>query len=138
MAIGLKREVSEVARVRDELSRCLVAWRIPRAIDDTLLVANELVANALVHTAGDDIGLTATYGDGLLLVEVRDASDEPPSPVADAGLDVCGRGLAMVHALSSDWGWTRRAEGGKSTWALLAVRRAESPKRRVETREGCP
>ncbi|MBT2510324.1 ATP-binding protein [Streptomyces sp. ISL-98] len=137
MAMRLEGDVSEVQRARRDVSRVLAAWRIPRAIDDALLVANELVANALVHTGGDGIELVATYGDGLLLVEVRDASDEPPSPVADAGLDVCGRGLAMVHALSSDWGWTRRAEGGKSTWALLAVRRAESPKRRVEPREGC-
>ncbi|GAA3371216.1 hypothetical protein GCM10020367_20980 [Streptomyces sannanensis] len=124
MSLGLVGELSEVPRVRRELRAILYAWRVPRAIDDAMLVAGELIANAVVHAGGRDIELVASYGGGLLLIEVRDFSEKPPRPVADPGEATGGRGLALVHALTSDWGWTILAGGAKCTWALLAVRGA--------------
>ncbi|MCX5206069.1 ATP-binding protein [Streptomyces sp. NBC_00237] len=125
MACEMAADGASVRRARERCAHALTAWRIPRAIDDTLYVVSELVTNGVVHTPGLHIELVLTYGDGLLLVEVRDSSAEPPALVRDTGEGEGGRGLQLVHALSSDWGWCPLGPDRKSVWALLAVRRAE-------------
>ena len=59
-----------------------------------------------------------------VLVHVWDAIVAAPQP-REAGLDdECGRGLAIVAALSTQWGHYRppRGAGGKVTWALITAR----------------
>lgn len=114
-----------VKKARDRAGNALATWRIPQAIDDTLYVVSELMTNAVSHTAGLRVELVLTYGDGLLLVDVRDESTRPPALVRDPGDGEGGRGLQLVHALSIDSGWVPLGQGRKSVWALLAVRRAE-------------
>ncbi|MFI0975965.1 ATP-binding protein [Streptomyces sp. NPDC021093] len=125
LAFGFAAEAASVSEAREETGRALLAWRIPGVTDDTISVVSELVTNAVVHTAGPQIELVLTYGDGLLLVEVRDESTRPPVLVRSAGDGEGGRGLQLVHALSSDWGWLPLDQNHKAVWALMAVRRAE-------------
>ncbi|MFJ2745409.1 ATP-binding protein [Streptomyces sp. NPDC087440] len=114
-----------VRRAREAAARMLAAWRIPRAVDTALLVVSELMTNAVQHTFGQAAELVLTHGSGLLLVEVRDTSSCPPAPVRSVGDAESGRGLHLVHALSTDWGWMPLGTDGKSVWALLPVRAAE-------------
>ena len=78
--------------------RLLVGWARSQSlgeavVDDLLLVASELVTNAVRHAAG---------------------------PVA-LRVDPGGWGLVIVRSLSESWGVTRRRGGGKTVWARLAT-----------------
>lgn len=116
-------EPREVRRVRQEMEKVLLAWEIAHVVDDVLLVASELVTNAVRHAPCPEIGFTATYGEGLLLIQVHDGSINPPMLRHESvGNAESGRGLGLVHCLTRDWGWTPHADGTKSTWALIDVR----------------
>jgi anti-sigma regulatory factor (Ser/Thr protein kinase) len=127
-----------VPGAREAAARTLAAWRIPRAIDTALLVVSELMSNAVQHTAAARAELVLTHGSGLLLVEVRDDSNCPPALVRSIGDAESGRGLQLVHALSTDWGWTPLNTDRKSVWALLPVRAAEQAQPARPTEESVP
>ena len=55
--------------------------------------------------------------DETVVLEVSDESRAEPSLVVARALDTSGRGVAIVQALSRDWGVLSRASGGKSVWA---------------------
>ena len=82
---------------------------------------SELCANAIVHTASGNGGVfiveVACPRDGVARVAV---TDEGGSSVPSAGaLDLAaegGRGLAMVAACTSRWGWVE-AYPGRTVWA---------------------
>ncbi len=87
-----------------------------------LVIASELVTNAVVH-AGEPITLElALRRDDVLRVEVRDG-DEHIAVVArrpeDRGV-FTGRGLMIVESLAQQWG-VRCRPGGKSVWADIDV-----------------
>jgi anti-sigma regulatory factor (Ser/Thr protein kinase) len=88
------------------------------ANDFALLVASELVTNAICHGRGP-IELRAEVTDDAVRVEVGDRGAplggdvQYPDPWATTG-----RGLAIVEAVSREWGVEWR-EGGKTVWAEL-------------------
>ncbi|WP_051468833.1 ATP-binding protein [Actinomadura oligospora] len=96
----------------------------PAAIDDVVLIVDELITNAVVHGRGA-VRLRLTL-DGaptapVLLGEISD--DDPARPAlpraasAPRGLDWSedGRGLLLVTALATDYG-TRPRPPGKTVW----------------------
>ncbi|MFI8945333.1 SpoIIE family protein phosphatase [Streptomyces sp. NPDC053750] len=92
---------------------------------DVLVVASELVTNAVVH-AGTDLEMSCRLGEtGTLVVEV---TDRHPSRAPGSGGEnevprespEYGRGLRLVAALSESWGITYRP-GAKTVWARLPV-----------------
>ena len=85
------------------------------------LVVSELVTNALEHGSA---GIPATVriwlssDGGGVAVRVWDASPRPPVRM-DAGAEAdSGRGLMIVTALSTDWGFSA-ADPGKVVWAVI-------------------
>jgi hypothetical protein len=54
-----------------------------------------------------------------MVIHIWDASDEVPVVKDFAADDETGRGLFLVVTLSHDWGFYRKAEGGKVVWAML-------------------
>jgi serine/threonine-protein kinase RsbW len=80
------------------------------------LLTGELVANAVVHGPSDRSVTVRVRIDGpTVRVLVSDAGGgvpvvEHPEPTAPSG-----RGLALVEALSSDWGTMSRPDG-KTVW----------------------
>ncbi len=90
------------------------AWSV--LIDDVQLVVSELATNALSH-AHTLFRVTLTgLGDSVLL-EVFDGSSTGPVIVIARPMDTHGRGVAIVKALSRDWGSTSSPAGGKVVWA---------------------
>lgn len=91
------------------------------ARDVLMTCVSELCANAITHTASGDGGtfiVSVAYPrDGVARVAV---TDEGGSSVPSVGaFDMAaegGRGLAMVAAYTSRWGWTE-AYPGRTVWA---------------------
>jgi anti-sigma regulatory factor (Ser/Thr protein kinase) len=85
-----------------------------------LLVAHELVANAVEHGSGTPV-LTLTMDDVRLRVEVTDHDATVPTatPLSDE-LTERGRGLMLVDTLASSWGVDPSPEG-KTVWCEIDV-----------------
>jgi anti-sigma regulatory factor (Ser/Thr protein kinase) len=101
----------------------LAAWGRPELADDVEEIVSELATNAVTasEAAGTAIGMRLVLGPGALTVEIYDQAPGEPvayAPPADAE---CGRGLALVAAISDRWGWSPARGGGKVTWAVVTA-----------------
>jgi hypothetical protein len=117
---------SAVAAARAFVRLALAKWHG----GPELLIVSELVTNAVraVGTldapprwadlgAVDLVTVTLTGLADSLLIEVRDPAPGLPTPApADDPAAEGGRGLHLVAALSTRWGWTPDRQG-KSVWA---------------------
>jgi anti-sigma regulatory factor (Ser/Thr protein kinase) len=103
------------------LVRSLLSKDVPSSfVSDALLATSELVSNALEHGHGALEVLARFYLErGLLRVEVSDSSSDVPRPREQLPSCPGGRGLHVVAAVSSDWGWMPN-ERGKTVWFELA------------------
>jgi anti-sigma regulatory factor (Ser/Thr protein kinase) len=81
------------------------------------LLVSELVTNAVLH-AGTSIVVEVRVDGERVRVAVQDLSTTFPQPRVAADDATRGRGLQLVDALSSSWGWELTA-GGKSVWFEL-------------------
>ncbi|GGK98392.1 hypothetical protein Sme01_62130 [Sphaerisporangium melleum] len=110
-------------------------WGLPHLIETAELVVSELSTNAVKATGfPTDSPSYGELSNGLnaicvglyvagacAVIEVWDSSDEPPLR-GDADLDdEGGRGLLLVEALATRWGFRRVEGGGKVVWAELKV-----------------
>ncbi|GGY43461.1 ATPase [Streptomyces djakartensis] len=115
---------SRIGQVRRIVSAQLRYWHLDALIDRASLGVTELLSNVHRHAQPDK---TCTVEIELLLdrlrVSVRD--HDPRMPVLEdprhiAPLATCGRGLAMVAAMSESWGVRPDGEsGGKVVWFTL-------------------
>jgi serine phosphatase RsbU (regulator of sigma subunit)/anti-sigma regulatory factor (Ser/Thr protein kinase) len=117
-------EPSAVAAARRFIRERLVSWGLPADDDrvaDAVLLASELVTNAVVH-AGTRVQLTCRLDGMTVEVSVLDrhpARVIPDLPSTAADVDrPSGRGLLLPAALSSSWGVTYAPEA-KAIWFRL-------------------
>ncbi len=88
---------------------CKVLDRHPRR-DDAVILLSEAMTNSVIHTRSAAIEVTVhTDVDGRLLITVTDEGSGtipavPPRPADD--LAESGRGLHLVRALATRWGFT--------------------------------
>jgi anti-sigma regulatory factor (Ser/Thr protein kinase) len=107
------------AEARGQVRAAIRAWEIPVDPDVAVLLASELVTNAIGHEPGDTIMLAITCSYGQLRVDVYDTSRTLPVLV-DAPVDAeAGRGLMLVATLSATWGMYR-TPAGKAVYFTLA------------------
>jgi hypothetical protein len=112
---------------REFVARTLLDWGLAPLIPAVSLVVSELVTNSAIH-AGTDIDLSVAWSLGALRVTVRDNSPDLPHK-RYARLDVNGRGLSLVGALSRAFGVLPTADGGKVVWVVLNAAR---PRPRIQ------
>ncbi|MFD5476377.1 ATP-binding SpoIIE family protein phosphatase [Streptomyces hawaiiensis] len=107
------------ARARVLVAALLARWRIR---DDTrhnaLLLVSELVTNAVRYATGPVTVRLIRAGHGLLC-EVGDTGNGRPRLRRAGLLDDGGRGLNIVHRLTTRWG-VRWTDSGKVVWAEVA------------------
>jgi len=115
---------SAVPSARAHLRQLLSEWDRAKACPDAGVVVSELVTNALAASAElrpavAPVLLWLGSSDHCVLVAVADASPRSPmrlnlEPDAEGG-----RGLALVEAFSSRWGWHPASVAGlaKVVWA---------------------
>ena len=109
---------TSAALARRFVAATLHRWGLTALVEVVVLLADELVTNAIVHTQSITIGLVVSLGDHAVRVEVHDASRQLPTPDRLAAWNhEGGRGLGLVAALATSWGAEVTEIGdGKTVW----------------------
>ncbi|MET9688263.1 ATP-binding protein [Streptomyces sp. NPDC006514] len=123
--VELQASPSRIGQIRRIVSAQLRHWELDPLIDRAALGVTELLSNVHRHAQPDktctvEIELRL----GRLTVSVIDS--DPRLPVVHGtraeALETCGRGLALVEALSEAWGARERPDGpGKAVWFSLTA-----------------
>jgi anti-sigma regulatory factor (Ser/Thr protein kinase) len=107
----------------------LRAWKLEALVEEAVIVASELVTNAIRHATcpagqtADSAGVMLTWQrhDGRIICVVTDCSSMPPV-LAQADMSAeSGRGLQVVHALAAAWGWVLLGACEKAVWAAFQL-----------------
>jgi anti-sigma regulatory factor (Ser/Thr protein kinase) len=115
---------AEASAARAFVHEVLDYWK-PALPDTTLaeravLLANELVTNAVVH-ARTDLRLRLELRGDWLHIAVHDGSPRPLRMVTPDAEAEGGRGLWLVQRLARAWGVHRPPDGGKVVWCSLKL-----------------
>ncbi|MGW7090071.1 ATP-binding protein [Streptomyces sp. NPDC054871] len=114
-------EAEAVGRARAFVSSSLDTWGLREELADTgELIMSELMTNVVAHTGTDLTTVAIQRGSRLVRIEVADSSSTTPRIESDSGSAQHGRGLLLVDALSSHWGYVKHP-WGKVIWAELLV-----------------
>ncbi|MEU6992184.1 ATP-binding protein [Streptomyces sp. NPDC046465] len=118
--VELQALPSRIRQVRRIVSAQLRYWHLDPLIDQAAIGVTELLTNVHRHAEPDKV---CTVEIELLLdrltVSVHDHDPRLPR-IGDADpLATCGRGLAMVAAVSEAWGVSPQGDAGKIVWFTL-------------------
>jgi anti-sigma regulatory factor (Ser/Thr protein kinase) len=115
---ALEPSVDRLPVLRAQVGQFARRWAVPPdEVDALLLVVNELVSNVIDHARTRcHVTLRLTRSTVRVLVSDR-SSATPVLRPRDAGA-VRGRGMQIIAALASQWGWTRHATG-KTVWVRM-------------------
>ncbi|MET9497572.1 ATP-binding protein [Streptomyces sp. NPDC006552] len=120
--VELQALPSRIGQVRRIVSAQLRYWHLDPLTDLAALGVTELLSNVHRHAEPDKrCTVELALRGRRLTLSVHD--HDPRLPVArdlEAGA-TCGRGLAMVAALSESWGARPHRDGGKVVWFALSV-----------------
>ncbi|HEX9066348.1 MAG TPA: ATP-binding protein [Streptosporangiaceae bacterium] len=126
--MAFKPGTESVKAARDFTADTLRAWHLDGLIEDAIIIASELVTNAIRHgslLAGQEdppeVELAWQRFASRVTCVVTDGSSRPPvlGP-ADMSAE-SGRGLQVVHALAAAWGWMMINTREKAVWATLLL-----------------
>lgn len=96
------------SRVRDVLGSS-------ERMDDAVLAASELAANAVQH-GGGPVDLQVHRSNDAIAIELTDRNAEhSPEVKRSSGFSISGRGMSIIDTLASHWGVTLRTDT-KSVW----------------------
>jgi anti-sigma regulatory factor (Ser/Thr protein kinase) len=116
--------IPESVRIaRFHIRAALGYHRLGEYADDAVIVASELVSNAIQHGCGvgtQAVGVSLARirnPDGVAVV-VTDCSPVGPVMCEPSHITERGRGLLVVEELSAYWGWNPE-DGGKAVYAVL-------------------
>ncbi|MGA4539975.1 ATP-binding protein [Uniformispora flossi] len=114
----------------------LVEQKVPEDVrDSVVLCRSEILTNAVRHQgSGEIVAARLVRFDDAAAVSVEDSGDvflEHAVPVAEFAEG--GRGLAVVRAVSAQWGVQPRA-GGKVVWCEVARPHEPSPTDLINSR----
>jgi hypothetical protein len=105
---------------RDMVTEACAMADLAELIGPAGLVADELVANGVEH-AGTLMTLRIISRAHYLHLAVGDGSPDPPRlPPLPPPTAPRGRGLILVDAIATRWGWQPSSEG-KVVWATLSM-----------------
>jgi anti-sigma regulatory factor (Ser/Thr protein kinase) len=128
--LHLTAEPRRLTVVRRIVAAHLRHWNLAEQVDVTVLGATELLANVHRHVGPEaPCVLRLTWSDGMLRCEVHDSGTVLPRLLEPEDEEINGRGLALVAAVSKEWGAEVEPDGKVVWFALQAVPAfpAESP-----------
>jgi anti-sigma regulatory factor (Ser/Thr protein kinase) len=119
--LSLGALASAVPCARLHTRQVLWEWGVSAFADSAELIVSELVTNGVLasRAAGSPVDLWLSCDRAQLLIMVRDVSREVPALMAPDDGTESGRGLMIVDALASRWGYYLVVHGGKCVWALI-------------------
>ncbi|MFM9447970.1 ATP-binding protein [Streptomyces acidiscabies] len=133
--VELQALPSRIGQVRRIVAAHLRYWQLDPLMDRAALGVTELLANVHRHARPDNTCVVEMeLLLGQLTVSVRDRDPRLPVVAAMDDIDAlatCGRGLAMVAAVSESWGARSEGEEGKVVWFTLSATEAVDPLRSV-------
>ncbi|MDQ1635734.1 MAG: hypothetical protein QOJ32_2543 [Frankiaceae bacterium] len=97
-----------------QMVRDVLGDRPGELVETVEILTSELVTNAVLHARSMPI-LHVQATARAIRVAVDDTSFHPPQPRDAPGFSESGRGLLLVNALASSWGWNR-TRTGKAVW----------------------
>jgi Histidine kinase-like ATPase domain len=109
------------ARMRTR--QVLWEWRLKEFAESVELLISELVTNAVAACASSlgSVGLWLLSDGKQVVILVSDNDPNPPVPMNPEPTTEGGRGLLLVEAVSSRWGWYLIQGGtGKVVWAVCS------------------
>ncbi|MCT2589811.1 ATP-binding protein [Streptomyces sp. N2-109] len=120
----LPADTAWLSGVRRLTSARLRHWGLGSGtVEDAVLIADELFANAVQHgsaSARDEVSLSLALGHGELRIAIADTSSLTPRCRQPSEDEECGRGLLLIEAVADKWG-TEPVGCGKATWAVLVL-----------------
>ncbi len=122
-----------VATARAFVRTRLEQWEVAEHIDSAVLVASELVTNAVLH-ARTAIKLTVALAGEKVRIEVHDQNSRQPMIAATDLNATSGRGLSMVNLIARSWGVENHPDG-KILWAELGPLRPEPAEDCIDLRQ---
>ncbi|MDX3384277.1 ATP-binding protein [Streptomyces niveiscabiei] len=139
--VELQALPARIGQVRRIVTAHLRYWQLDPLIDRAALGVTELLANVHRHARPDKTCVVEMeLLLGQLTVSVRDHDPRLPVVTEPDDLDglgdidalaTCGRGLAMVAAVSESWGARSEGEDGKVVWFTLSAADPVSPPPKV-------
>jgi anti-sigma regulatory factor (Ser/Thr protein kinase) len=123
--VELEPQASGVPCGRRRVRQWLLEWNLASLSETAELVASELLTNAVRASRLElyaRVRLWLLSDSKNVLIVVWDASPQPPTRI-DAGAEAeNGRGLLLVEAICTRWGWHHAREpGGKVVWAQIGA-----------------
>ncbi|WP_051712888.1 ATP-binding protein [Spirillospora albida] len=88
--------------------------------DDGVLLLSEALTNAIVHGTGDVVEVDVFLCAGTIRVEVIDGGGGAVPHDLDDPCGEHGRGIPMMRALSSSWGFEALDDGRLRVWFEIA------------------
>jgi Histidine kinase-like ATPase domain len=116
--LRLSREPAAAAEARRQVRAIIRAWKVPVDSDIAVLLTSDLVTNAITRGEGETVTLAIRCSGDHLRIDAYDASRSGPMEVVEPDTST-GRGLALVAALSTEWG-SFRTPAGKAVYFTLA------------------
>ncbi|WP_053923621.1 ATP-binding protein [Streptomyces chattanoogensis] len=126
--VELQALPARIGHVRRIVSAQLRYWRLDALIDPAALGVTELLANVHRHALPSKRCTVELYALlDQLTVSVHDLDPRLPRVRAAESWETCGRGLALIAALSASWGMHPDTDGkGKVVWFTLPAAPAEA------------
>jgi anti-sigma regulatory factor (Ser/Thr protein kinase) len=123
--LAVSHEPASAAKVRRSIADDLSGYAITQeCVDDIVLVASELVGNAVVHAhtdaTHDALDVSWDVEPDVVVIRVLDGSPDLPLRRSTDNRAKGGRGLSIVAAIALDWG-VRRSGTGKLVWARVPI-----------------
>jgi anti-sigma regulatory factor (Ser/Thr protein kinase) len=123
-SVDLSRSVRAGLGAPSQARQAVVSLPLIESTREKLaLVVSELVTNAIRHAglgAGDPIDLDLQSQDGHVRIAVRDGGPGFDPSAQNGETSNGGLGLALVAALSDEWG-VERHPGGCTVWCAVAA-----------------
>ena len=117
--VRLTRKPAAAAEARGQVRVAIRDWKVPVDPDIAILLASDLVTNAIMHGDGETLTLAIRRSRAHLRIDVCDQSRALPLGTdGPADMDA-GRLLVLVAALSTEWG-SFRTPAGKAMYFTLA------------------
>ena len=115
--LDLPQALTSAAEARRFVAGKVTDWGLEDLLDDALLVASELAANAVTH-ADSPCRIRLSVNAATQRIDVIDTGSGTPEPQPASWTEEHGRGLHLVDALTTAWGLEIIPEG-KLVWAEL-------------------